>query len=909
MLENLFINVLEISITSTAAMAAILLISKLAENKFRKKWRYWIWIFLAIYLVLPIKINLPSAPIQVDLPPHEMIITQAENREETVVKPPLSTEPEYESNLEHESVVTEPQKPVLSTDVETEQTEPKVFVFPIVFVGAMIWITGAVIVCGWNIAMYIRFTVRSKLWNRKIKDEFVLNLFENLKNEMGIPEKVKLYENRLIKSPMMVGFAKPRVLLPSEALLPEEYEFVIRHELTRYKRGDIGYKFLLMLAASIHWFNPAIGFMCRNAEKDIEITCDEAVVKAVEGDRRQEYCATILNIMRRGQNSPLLLSTSFYGGKKFLKSRFAAVLNPKTHRGVALFVIAAIVILISGTMVACNESEAKETLPRTDEEIIAEAMELADFIYKDRDNIQDKDYSDYLTEDALHSVKPIVSASRDYIEREEITYSEYKTYLTLLEQNKNEENFELIFEAGLEFHFNQMKNGEVFNDYGDYKIEEMGLRYDFENGKFSEIVMYDNKGNIYSAGYFSDDSKSKRPEVTGPDENGNFPLISHADWDRWVNYGGESQTEEEKPVDPISSVLECPEYLEYLKEEYPRIKDWEILYETSDYKLVHSYDPYNYSFRYIYMPSRFAVLKTEQSEEFDLLFVNTFENYSAQYTDEGYIPQREFGSKNCFAFEEDLKIGNMEGAETYYNYYYGYTGVWFPEEGKTIIFDIDYEKAYAVYGTTEPVYAFTMTKLDRAFDVNDRRIDLSENWKKFHRVGYSFDENCAREDMRIALYDSEEKRLIHFEGLEDYSEWVAQFYWLDSENLVFEGEGVLYFYNAENPTKLIAKIGGNGNGVYDGKLTSFNYIKEDKTQRGRYAWLYNIDETQEHGCLIFDGEGNIIENFTLGLYGGYIGSYSFHDGLVYFSFYGSERYNYAVDARSGKDHVLQANAW
>ena len=172
-------------------MAAILLISKLAENKFRKKWRYWIWIFLAIYLVLPIKIDLPSAPIQVDLPPHEMIITKAENREETVVKPPLSTEPEQENNFEHEDTVTEQQEPVLSTDIEAEQTEPKVFVFPIVFVGAIIWIAGAVIVCGWNIAMYIRFTVRSKLWNRKIKDNFVLNLFEELKKRDGRPGKIK----------------------------------------------------------------------------------------------------------------------------------------------------------------------------------------------------------------------------------------------------------------------------------------------------------------------------------------------------------------------------------------------------------------------------------------------------------------------------------------------------------------------------------------------------------------------------------------------------------------------------------------------------------------------------------------------------------------------------------------------
>ena len=174
---------------------------------------------------------------------------------------------------------------------------------------------------------------------------------------------------------------------------------------------------------------------------------------------------------------------------------------------------------------------------------------------------------------------------------------------------------------------------------------------------------------------------------------------------------------------------------------------------------------------------------------------------------------------------------------------------------------------------------------------------------------YSLSVNDFKDEMRIGLYDSKTKTLLDFEGLEDYSGSFAQIYWLSSEEFIMEAEGVLYFYSAEEPTKLVAKIGGSGNGAGEKKVTSFNYIKEDKTQKGRYAWLYSVDDTQEHGCLVFDGEGNVIENFTFGLYGGYIGSYSFHDGLIYFSYHGGERFNYAVDARPGKDHVLQANAW
>ena len=78
MIEDLFINILEISITSAAAIGIILLISGLAENKFRKKWRYWIWMLLAIYLIVPFKFDFPDAPIHIEIPPHEMVITEKE---------------------------------------------------------------------------------------------------------------------------------------------------------------------------------------------------------------------------------------------------------------------------------------------------------------------------------------------------------------------------------------------------------------------------------------------------------------------------------------------------------------------------------------------------------------------------------------------------------------------------------------------------------------------------------------------------------------------------------------------------------------------------------------------------------------------------------------------------------------
>ena len=920
MIENLFINILGISITSSAAVAAILIISKLTENKFRKKWRYWIWIFLAVYLIIPIKINIPSAPIKMDVPPHEMIITQSAEVYDEIITVPESGEqfvkPEHEEN---------PAVPDLSTNEKPLSTEPRTFVFPVVFVGAVLWISGAVIVCGWNVAMYIRFLSRSKPWNREIKDGFVLNLFECIKKEMKVPEKVKIYENRLIKSPMMVGFGKPRVLLPSEALLPEEYEFVLRHELTHYKRGDLWYKMLLMLAASVHWFNPFIGFMCRNAENDIEITCDEAVVRAMEGDRRQEYCATILNIMRRGQNSPLLLSTSFYGGKKFLKSRFAAVLNPKTHRGITLFIIAAMVIVISGTMVACNsetenpveEPAVENELPKlSSEEIMTSADEIIRFAFTEINYHETGYYTDLLSEEVEEYIKTLTEGKRKYNEENNIIIREesYSVISEVLSSAKLGEKTEILYVVTEEYEWN---DPGVSADFSQRTFKyHAKLTFDREKAAFSDFVIYGVQWMEDPAYYVEMASEDDpRPEVTGPDENGYFPFIPSADWDRWVVYNGKADTE--IPTEPISSVLECPEFLEYLSEAYPDITDWEIVYEDRYYELTNCYDPYSYSFREIYMPERFAVLKTEQAKDFDRLFVSTHEDYSAVWGEGGLYPRKDFQSSCYRALESEVKAGDMSTAEHYQTQYAVTRGVWFPKEQRMISFNWDFESVMVINGISEPICITSVGDLGKwTYHIDGMTlVELPEERKDDYYLYVSENGDGHKEEMAIYYYYGDTKIAKKIEDSDAKAEYShPQVYFLDSETMIIDNGASINFYDVSagaDATVCIRKI--------DAGALSKNSIKtvienEDKTIKGRYLMIYDDLETQQYWMATFDKEGNVLSNFNLELDDeGHFGSASYHDGLVYFNYYhrgaGGRGINYAVDTRPDKDHTLQANAW
>ena len=82
--------------------------------------------------------------------------------------------------------------------------------------------------------------------------------------------------------------------LPDEALSEQEALFVFRHELTHLKRGDLWLKLLLTAARAVHWFNPLVYLMARFAQEDIELACDDAVVRGMDGAQRRAYGETIL---------------------------------------------------------------------------------------------------------------------------------------------------------------------------------------------------------------------------------------------------------------------------------------------------------------------------------------------------------------------------------------------------------------------------------------------------------------------------------------------------------------------------------------------------------------------------------------------------------------------------------------
>ena len=113
--------------------------------------------------------------------------------------------------------------------------------------------------------------------------------------KVSIPFRKEIYIADDIDTPFVMGFLRPKIYLPG-TLDPSEREYIIAHERHHIRRGDHIFKALAFLALTIHWFNPFVWAAFVLAGRDMEMSCDEAVIRKLGEDVRAEYSASLLNL-------------------------------------------------------------------------------------------------------------------------------------------------------------------------------------------------------------------------------------------------------------------------------------------------------------------------------------------------------------------------------------------------------------------------------------------------------------------------------------------------------------------------------------------------------------------------------------------------------------------------------------
>ena len=354
-MENLFLRVLTLSLTVSLVLLPLLALAPRLHHRYAGRTFYVLWLLLAVRLVLPVQFILPEPAVTVELPPSQAVTVPA------VVRPRAEA---AVSDVPQSAGAAEP-APAAPEAVRTLSWTQ---------LGASLWLGGMAALLVYQGAGYA-LARRKLLRDAEPGSEEETALLADLAAQMKVGRTPPLLHTADAASPMVLGLARPVLLLPEGALPPETLEVVLRHELTHLKRNDVAYQALLLLARTVHWFNPLVWWMGREAGHSLELCCDDAVVRGRDEAFCRRYGSVLLRTATGGR---MPLSTQFGGGKGQLKARLGNLFRKKRNSA-ALVCLALACALLVTSLVACEQAELtpEEALDALEDSITVEGDRIS----------------------------------------------------------------------------------------------------------------------------------------------------------------------------------------------------------------------------------------------------------------------------------------------------------------------------------------------------------------------------------------------------------------------------------------------------------------------------------------------------------------------------------------------------
>ena len=124
----------------------------------------------------------------------------------------------------------------------------------------------------------------------------------------------RIFESPLVESPFVMGILRPAIYIPTE-LGEDEALYLIEHERTHIRRGDLIFKLFAVVAVAAHWFNPLVWISFILFCRDMEMGCDEIVLAKLGTGIRKDYSLSLVAMARRNDDrSYVVMPVSFVKG-------------------------------------------------------------------------------------------------------------------------------------------------------------------------------------------------------------------------------------------------------------------------------------------------------------------------------------------------------------------------------------------------------------------------------------------------------------------------------------------------------------------------------------------------------------------------------------------------------------------
>ncbi|RKJ47339.1 hypothetical protein D7X25_22710, partial [bacterium 1XD42-8] len=363
--------ILGISVSIGLIVIILIFLTPFLNKRYAAKWKYLIWIFLALRLLIPF--SGANGQYVIGRMLQLKVETSSESEENDANNPTDIAIPYGRIVVEIPAQMTTP------INASSEKNTADITMLDMV---TLVWIIGSLIFISVHLISYSHYKSQVIKRGRMIKETRILSQIFRLKYELHISRTLCVMEYDEAESPMIIGFIKPVLVLPKEQYDSEDLFFILKHELVHLKRGDVYLKLLFVTVNAIHWFNPIIWIMQKEAVIDMELSCDERVIQGTSFALRKAYTETLLSMLHKQCVRKTVLSTQFYGGTKIMKKRFKNILiRNRKKNGISILVCAAVLSITLGMLVGCSV---------TKENTENENMENEDTANEDMGNVSEQ---------------------------------------------------------------------------------------------------------------------------------------------------------------------------------------------------------------------------------------------------------------------------------------------------------------------------------------------------------------------------------------------------------------------------------------------------------------------------------------------------------------------------------------
>lgn len=401
MLKNIFVYLLHNSIAVCVVILTVFAV-RLFLRRAPKKYSYILWAIVGIYLLCPIRLSSPISiyslinNVSDTFLEHHSLPLNAKNfadKNKTYNEKNQKTKDSNKSKFDNVSSTNKNQKTKQNQN-NTAGTE-NISQSLTVTTTAYIWFCGCIVLLVRNLFL---------IWRTK---QTVL---------MAIRRKDNIYESECISTPFVLGIVRPKIYIPFN-LSEQEREYILKHEQYHIRRKDQIIKICAYILCVIYWFQPLIWFAYFVMIRDMEMSCDEYVLKNSKSDIRAAYSTSLLKLATKTEDFNAGLSAF---GESDIRKRVKNIMKFNAKKK-WVSVVAAIAVVIVG--VSCLTKAAVKTDANKPNKIIAEKKIGPDnnkMTYGDKidNNIKAADTSN--NEKAINNIKDNSTADETDMDSDDI---------------------------------------------------------------------------------------------------------------------------------------------------------------------------------------------------------------------------------------------------------------------------------------------------------------------------------------------------------------------------------------------------------------------------------------------------------------------------------------------------------